>query len=55
MKEVPTEIYSRVSGYFRPTRQWNKGKREEFEERIYLKIPEEILKTQRSAKTEIIP
>lgn len=27
------EVYSRVSGYFRPVRNWNKGKREEFKER----------------------
>jgi anaerobic ribonucleoside-triphosphate reductase len=30
---VPTEIYSRVVGYFRPVQQWNNGKREEFRER----------------------
>ena len=28
-----TEIYSRVCGYFRPIKQWNTGKREEFRER----------------------
>lgn len=28
-----TEIYSRVVGYLRPVNQWNKGKRQEFEER----------------------
>ncbi|MDD5604885.1 MAG: ribonucleoside triphosphate reductase [Dehalococcoidales bacterium] len=28
-----TEVYSRVVGYFRPVRQWNKGKQEEFSER----------------------
>jgi ribonucleoside-triphosphate reductase len=28
-----TEIYSRVVGYFRPVKQWNKGKREEFRQR----------------------
>ena len=33
MKKIKTEIYSRVSGYFRPTSQWNAGKREEFSER----------------------
>ena len=35
MKEVriKTEIYSRVSGYFRPVDQWNKAKREEFSQR----------------------
>lgn len=29
-RRVPMEIYSRVSGYFRPVNQWNKGKQEEF-------------------------
>jgi len=33
MKLIPAEVYSRVSGYFRPVNQWNKGKREEFSER----------------------
>ncbi len=28
-----TEIYSRVTGYFRPVANWNKGKREEFKDR----------------------
>ena len=27
------EIYSRVTGYMRPTSSWNKGKREEFNDR----------------------
>jgi L-lysine 2,3-aminomutase len=37
--QVPAEVYSRISGYFRPvfvngkTGQWNKGKTEEFMER----------------------
>ena len=29
----PTEIWSRPCGYYRPTKNWNKGKREEFSER----------------------
>ncbi len=29
----PTEIYSRVVGYFRPVANWNKGKKQEFEDR----------------------
>lgn len=33
MKVIPTEIYSRVVGYYRPTSQWNKGKQAEFEDR----------------------
>lgn len=32
-KKIPTEIYSRVVGYFRPVNQWNKGKKEEFQQR----------------------
>lgn len=38
--KVPTEIFSRVSGYYRPVQQFNKGKREEFSERRYLKVPD---------------
>ena len=34
---VPAEIYSRVSGYFRPVAQWNQGKKEEFLHRKGLK------------------
>jgi len=32
-KEIPVEVYSRVVGYYRPVDQWNKGKKEEFEQR----------------------
>ena len=28
-----TEVYSRVTGYFRPVKNWNRGKREEFKQR----------------------
>ena len=28
-----TEVYSRVTGYFRPVRNWNAGKQEEFRNR----------------------
>jgi anaerobic ribonucleoside-triphosphate reductase len=35
---IPTEIYSRVVGYFRPVQQWNQGKREEFSQRKHFKI-----------------
>jgi ribonucleoside-triphosphate reductase len=31
------EIYSRVVGYFRPVRNWNKGKQEEFKQRLEYK------------------
>lgn len=29
-----TEVYSRVCGFFRPVQQWNKGKKQEFQERV---------------------
>lgn len=29
-----TEVYSRVCGFFRPVKQWNAGKREEYRERV---------------------
>jgi ribonucleoside-triphosphate reductase len=35
---IPTEVYSRVSGYFRPVSQWNKGKKEEFSQRRFFKL-----------------
>jgi len=28
-----TEVYSRVCGYHRPVKNWNRGKREEFKDR----------------------
>ena len=42
MIKVVTEVYSRVSGYFRPVNQWNKGKQEEFKEREFAHINEEV-------------
>jgi len=32
------EVYSRVVGYLRPLKQWNKGKQEEFQERKMFKV-----------------
>jgi ribonucleoside-triphosphate reductase len=39
--KIPTEIYSRCVGYFRPTSQWNKGKQAEFNDRIPYKLEPE--------------
>lgn len=33
-KVMPCEVYSRVVGYYRPVHNWNKGKRQEFRERV---------------------
>lgn len=35
-----TEVYSRVCGFFRPVQQWNKGKQEEFKERVTYTVNE---------------
>lgn len=43
-RSVPAEVYSRISGYFRPvyvngkSGQWNKGKTEEFKERKFVDV-----------------
>lgn len=43
VRKIPTEVYSRVVGYFRPVNQWHKGKREEFADRLpYNKKPDEV-------------
>lgn len=36
MKQIPCEIFTRVAGYYRPVNQFNKGKKEEFNERVYI-------------------
>lgn len=43
MKKIRCEIYSRISGYYRPVQQYNKGKKEEFSERKKIKVPEVVL------------
>ncbi|MFH1820747.1 MAG: ribonucleoside triphosphate reductase [Candidatus Nealsonbacteria bacterium] len=35
----PCEVYSRIVGYLRPVSQWNKGKKEEFQDRKTISIP----------------
>ena len=40
MLRIKCEIYSRPCGYFRPVNQWNNGKKQEFKDRKYYKLPE---------------
>jgi ribonucleoside-triphosphate reductase len=40
---MPAEVYSRIVGYYRSVRNWNKGKREEYGERKLFKIEAEDL------------
>ncbi len=40
VKAIRTEVYSRVVGYYRPVQNWNRGKREEFSQREYVRVDE---------------
>jgi ribonucleoside-triphosphate reductase len=35
--KAPTEVYQRVTGFFRPVQTYNKGKAEEYRERVNYK------------------
>lgn len=35
MLKIPCEVFTRVVGYYRPTSQMNKGKKEEFKDRKF--------------------
>lgn len=47
-----TEIYSRITGYYRPVQNWNVGKAEEFKERKEYDIPSSRLKHKGPLHTE---
>jgi len=36
---TPTEVYSRIVGYYRSVRNWNAGKREEYGQRVAFAMP----------------
>jgi hypothetical protein len=38
MKKCETEVFSRVTGFFRPVQDWNKGKVSEFDDRKTFKM-----------------
>jgi len=38
------EIYSRIVGYFRPTSNWNKGKKEEYKDRVVYSVDKSLAK-----------
>ncbi|MCF7861630.1 ribonucleoside triphosphate reductase [Candidatus Woesearchaeota archaeon] len=39
-----TEVYSRIVGYYRPVKNWNKGKKSEFEDRVTFKTHHDFKK-----------
>lgn len=36
-----TEVWSRVCGFFRPVAQWNRGKKQEYRDRVPYKMETE--------------
>lgn len=46
---MPTEVYSRVVGYYRPVQNWNVGKKQEFSERLtYDKAFDNVLRNSKN-------
>ena len=37
--QAKTEVWSRVCGFFRPVSQFNRGKKEEYRERVNYAVP----------------
>ena len=35
---APTDVYSRIAGYYRPVQDWNEGKAQEFKNRVMFKV-----------------
>ncbi len=44
-----TEVYSRITGYYRPVQNWNDGKSQEYKDRKVYDIENSVLKNQRAA------
>ena len=40
---TPAEVYSRIVGYYRSVRNWNRGKREEYGERRLYRVSDDLL------------
>ncbi len=50
---LPTEVYSRITGYYRPVQNWNDGKLQEYKDRVTYNPVESMAK--HPEKTGIIP
>ncbi|HBR32684.1 MAG TPA: ribonucleoside triphosphate reductase [Clostridiales bacterium] len=46
-----TEVYSRITGYYRPVKNWNVGKSQEYKDRLVYDIENSVLK-QKEAKND---
>ena len=50
---TPTEVYSRIVGYYRSVRNWNRGKREEYGERVLYNVAGGIPENRAAGKFNI--
>lgn len=41
VKGTQTEVYTRIVGYYRSIKNWNKGKRQEYNHRLAFSVPKE--------------
>jgi len=48
-----TEVYSRITGYYRPVQNWNDGKAQEYKERKLYDIDKSVLKHKGVKETEV--
>ena len=48
-----TEVYSRITGYYRPVQNWNDGKTQEYKERKLYDIDKSVLKHKGVKETEV--
>ena len=49
----PTEVYSRITGYYRPLQNWNDGKAQEFEDRKEYVLGNSVLKAKEGCACEL--
>ncbi|MEQ2497490.1 MULTISPECIES: ribonucleoside triphosphate reductase [Lachnospiraceae] len=49
-----TEVYSRITGYYRPIKNWNDGKAQEYKDRKEYCVDKVILETAKQPETETI-
>ncbi len=49
-----TEVYSRITGYYRPVKNWNDGKAQEFKERKVYDITNSVMKARTAAAQEVM-
>ncbi len=47
-----TEVYSRITGYYRPVQNWNDGKTQEYKDRVVYDIDKSVLKTSHAINKE---